>query len=143
VEDRLEGYRRALAAHGIPWDPALVKRNPHTVDSSEFVRASIRELFELPDPPTAIFSGTRNLETYRALRECGIRIPEDVSMIAFGDRDGENMLDVPLTALQHQHFTMGGQAASLLLELIDGARKSPVQITLDTPLIERGSCRKL
>ena len=60
---RLEGYRAALAAHAIAYDPAVVRLE---LGSSAASRAAAEELLELPDPPTALFAG-QNLVTIGAV----------------------------------------------------------------------------
>jgi LacI family transcriptional regulator len=140
---RLEGYRRALAAAGVPFDPALV-RNGEGHAHTGYIYA--RELLRAADPPTAIFCATDRtaMGAYDAIRECGLTIPRDVAVVGF---DNQTIISEcvrpPLTTLQLPHYEMGQWAVRYLLAHVrDGHRSGPlppIQETLPCPLIERAS----
>lgn len=77
---RLDGYRAALDAAGLPIDPALVVRAPLTREGSQ---VAARELLALPDRPTAVCASddVQALGVYDAAREAGLRIPADLSVV--------------------------------------------------------------
>ena len=74
-----------------------------------------------------------------ALGEVGLRVPEDVAFVGAGNIHYGDMLGVPLTTVSWSKSAMGQEAASLLLELIDG-KKRVRQITVAPELIVRRSC---
>lgn len=82
---RLAGYRRALAAAGIPFDPALVHNGNGDPDGG--YQGAIN-LLRTADPPTALFCATDRMAmgAYDAIRSLGYRIPDDVSVVGFDDQ---------------------------------------------------------
>ncbi len=137
---RLEGYRQAHAAHGVPYDPSLVRRGNSMADSG-YSRAL--ELMHLPDPPTALFCGSDRMAmgAYDALKELGASIPGDVAVRGFDDQDLiASYLRPPLSTSALPHYEMGQWAVSYLLERAEfGPEEHPIQHTMHCPLIERAS----
>lgn len=79
---RLEGYKQALDAHGLAFDSSLLRYGDGTADGGY---RCATELMRVPDPPRAIFCGNDPMAmgAYQALKERGIRIPEDVAVVGF------------------------------------------------------------
>ncbi len=76
---------------------------------------------------------------YEALDQLGLRCPQDVSVIGFNDMPFVDRLRPPLSTIRFAHHQMGVEAATLLLERIDGAG-GPVKIRYLAPeLVVRGS----
>lgn len=73
-----------------------------------------------------------------ALREAGIRIPDDVSLVGFDDLPFSAMIG--LTTVKQQAFELGGAALALAIDLAQGRRRGPQSVILSTSLIIRGSC---
>jgi len=134
---REQGYRQALEAAGIPFDPDLVRvggyRAAETTDAA-------RELLTLPHRPTAIFSAN-DLSAIRVLeiaRELGLRVPEDLSVVGF-DNVPEAANAVPaLTTVAQPLHQMGAEAVRLLLELLRG-RTDEEHLLLPATLVVRAS----
>jgi LacI family transcriptional regulator len=136
--DRLNGYRRALAEHDIRFDRELVR--PGNWEPSAGYEMT-RVLMALERPPDAIFCANdlMALGCFDALRELGRRIPEDVAVIGFDDRDIAQTMRPPLTTLLLPHREMGAIAASILIEAAGGLATGPTQIKVECPLVERSS----
>lgn len=137
--DRLKGYRQSLAAADLSFDPALV-RNGNWEPSSGYQLT--RELMALPKPPTAIFCANdlMAIGCYDALREMNLKIPGDVAVIGYDDRETARYMHPPLTTVVLPHFEMGATAVETLLDAT--ARRPtarPPQIKEEGPLIERQS----
>lgn len=143
---RLEGYRKALDAAGIEFDPALV-----VSDESETwggYRAA-RELLDRPDRPTALFAYNDRMAmgAYRAAAELGMRIPGDLSIVGFDDQQLITRGLYPeLTSVALPHYDMGYWAAATLCELLDDQfsdsepRPGPVApLLMQCPLVRRDS----
>src|SRR3712207_6806181 len=83
---RLEGYERALEAQGLTFDDSLMTYGDGTA-SSGYQRAA--DLMRVSDPPTAIFCGNDPMAmgAYEALKERGLRIPEDVAVVGFDNQE--------------------------------------------------------
>ena len=138
ARDRIRGYRRALAEHDILYDPALVR--PGNWEPSSGYAGTVA-LLDLPDPPTAIFAASdmMALGVYDALKERGLRIPADVSVVGYDDREIARFMRPPLTTVVLPHTAMGHQAVEALLDgqALPGLRQP--QIKVECPLVDRES----
>lgn len=140
ARQRTAGYRAALAAAGIPWDPALLVRGDFRKESGQ---AATQRLLSLERPPTAIFAGNdlMALGAWKAILEHGLRVPRDVALVGFDDVALLALAEVPLTTVRQPRHAMGRRAVELLIEQMgkaDGA--SGRVVTLPTELVIRGSC---
>ena len=90
-QHRLSGYRQALAAAGVDYDPGLVRRGPFGPANAEALAA---ELLALPDRPSAIFaaSDTQAMGVLTAADRCGIAVPGQLSVIGFDDIESAALL---------------------------------------------------
>lgn len=136
---RLAGYRRAHDEAGVPFDPELVREGDgHT----EAGRRLAGDLLDRSDPPTAIFCATDRMAmgAYDAIKDRGLRIPQDVSVIGFDDqRYIADALSPALTTYALPHAAMGAWAVARLLDAANGAGPEPEQVRLRCPLVERDS----
>ena len=136
--DRLKGYRQALSSSDMAFDPGLVRAgNWEPVSGYEMTRA----LMALQDPPDAIFCANDSMAVgcYDALRELGLHIPTDISVIGFDDREIAQSMRPPLTTLELPQREMGAIAASILIDTAGGLGPNPSQIKVECPLVERAS----
>jgi LacI family transcriptional regulator len=142
TRDRLKGYRQALASHDLPFDSDLVR--PGNWEPSSGYEET-QALMALRRPPDAIFCANDLMAVgcYDALRELGLRVPSDVSVIGYDDRDLAQHLHPPLTTLVLPHREMGAIAAELLIDSAGGMRVGPTQIKVECPLVERSSVAPL
>jgi LacI family transcriptional regulator len=137
---RLEGYKQALAAYEVPFDPSLVRSGNTMADSG--YRYTL-ELMRLPEPPTALFCGTDRMAmgAYDALKGLGLSIPGDVAVRGF---DNEELiapyLRPPLSTSALPHYEMGQWAVQYLIEHAKAPPDDPpVQHVIHCPLVERAS----
>ena len=135
---RLKGYRQALATADLPFDPALVR--PGNWQPLSGYEATL-DLMRAAAPPTAIFCGNdlMALGCYEALRELSLRVPEDVAVMGYDDREFAQHIHPPLTTVLLPHFEMGVAAAELLFDLIENPSARPAQLKVECPIVERGS----
>lgn len=141
VRKRLEGYRAAIEAHGIAYDPTLViEKEPTLVDGRE----AMQRLLTRPEPPTAVFAASDVLAigALAAIRDKGLRVPRDISLAGFDDIDFAAFCDPPLTTIRVPAHEIGQMAVKVLLELADGDLTQPRRYRLDTDLVIRASCRE-
>ncbi len=136
--DRLKGYRQALSSNDIPFDPDLVK--PGNWEPSSGYDMT-RELMTLDTPPDAIFCANDMMAVgcFDALRELGLIVPGDVSVIGFDDREIAQFTRPPLTTLILPQYEMGETAAELLIDTVGGRQAGPTQIKVECTLVERES----
>jgi len=135
--DRRQGYHLSLRAAGIEPDPTLDVKGDFTVAGA--IRAT-GELLRHPEPPTAIFAACDEMAmgAMTVLREAGLRVPEDVSVIGIDDHDMAAV--VGLTTVAQPAAEQGQLAASMLLEQLYGGNEAPqVPTVLPTRLVVRGS----
>jgi DNA-binding LacI/PurR family transcriptional regulator len=105
-------------------------------------RAAVRELLGRPDPPSALVvaNNLMALGALQAIRDCGLRVPSDISVIAVDNPDWAELLDPPLTVLAQPIRPMATQAAELLIRRAAGEEFEPVHQVYPLELIIRASC---
>jgi LacI family transcriptional regulator len=101
-KDRLKGYRQAHASADLPVDPELI-RNGNWEPSEGYHHT--HDLMDLPAPPTAIFCANdmMALGCYEALKERGLRIPQDVAVMGYDDREVARYIHPPLSTVVLPH----------------------------------------
>ncbi|MGX7828095.1 LacI family DNA-binding transcriptional regulator [Actinokineospora sp. 24-640] len=135
---RLDGYRAGLETAGLTLDPALVVQGEFDYESG--FRAGER-LFELPDPPTAVFacSDQMALGVYEALRRRGLRVPQEVSVVGFDDLPESRWSSPPLTTVRQPMVEMGKLAVRTVHRLVRGEPLDSPRVELATELVIRDS----
>ncbi|MFI5915772.1 LacI family DNA-binding transcriptional regulator [Dactylosporangium sp. NPDC051541] len=137
---RLEGYRAALTAAGVPLRPDLVAAE---VSDARGGHRAATALLRRPDRPTALFcfNDRMAMGAYRAAQECGLRIPQDLSVVGVDNQEliAEG-LHPGLSTVALPHYEMGAWAVTTTIGLIErGAGPAAAQTTMPCPLLERGS----
>lgn len=142
---RLNGYRRALRAGGLPVRPEYIRTaetNAALVGRQVGYAGSL-ELLDMPAGPTAMLctSGTIAVGAFSALQERRVRIPDEVALVTFGDPEWAVLVQPPLTVVTQPTFELGQQAARILLDQLSGkvSEAVPMQIILEPQLRVRGS----
>lgn len=140
--DRLRGYFEAHEAHGLQIDESLVVEG--RFDQSVAHDNMMRRMLQ-PDPPTAIFalSNMMTLGVLMALKELGLSVPGDVSVVGIDDLDFAQIMNPPPTVVAAPVLEMAKASIAALLDEID--RKTPPSgnRTVFAPkLIVRDSCAR-
>lgn len=139
AQDRLAGYRAALAEAKLDYDDRLVAEGNWTPTSGF---EATRKLLSLEEPPTAIFCQNDKMAMgcFNAINEAGLRIPADLSVVGYDDDELSRHLRPQLTTLELPHRPMGAWAIAQL------ARKTPAGRhrihKVGCTLIERASTAK-
>jgi DNA-binding LacI/PurR family transcriptional regulator len=137
-QDRLEGYRLALAEADIRNDSALEA-------AGEFDQAAARyavdQLIEKKVGFDAVFaaSDAMALGAMSAIRHAGLRVPEDVAIVGYDDSPLALSSDPPLSSVRQPIEEMGREMARALLAQLGPSRQVPRSVVLATELIVRGS----
>jgi LacI family transcriptional regulator len=142
AQDRLKGYRRALATADIPFDPDLVVEGDWSASAGY---AATVKLLALKDKPTAIFcqNDRTAIGCYEALKEAGLHIPQDISVVGYDDEEIARHLFPPLTTSILPHLAMGQWAIEQLeTPPTPGHGRYPIT-KLECPLVERESVTQL
>jgi LacI family xylobiose transport system transcriptional regulator len=135
---RLDGYRAAMDAAGVPVDPELVRAS---ILYEEGGLRDGRELLRLPDPPTAVVTANdlQAVGVYEAARQAGVRIPADLSVVGFDDLPFTQWTGPPLTTVRQPLVDMGATAARMVLSLASGQQLAHTRVELATSLVVRQS----
>lgn len=142
AKDRLKGYRQALATAGVPFDEALTRDGDW---SSGLGFEQTLSLMHEPSPPTAIFCANdlTAIGAIEALKQLGLRVPEDVSVMGYDDQEIARHTHPPLSTIVLPNYELGRWAVETLLQEHEnheaGAPLRKRVVKLDGPLIERTS----
>ncbi len=137
---RFEGYREAMRSAGLRINPDWIRDGEFTYKSGA---DAAREIFSLDAKPTAIFSSNDDMAMgiISAARECGLSIPDDISVCGFDDVPSAKIVWPALTTVQQPVIAMGRQAAQLLLE--DAPETDQIIHNMEHKLIIRDSTRQI
>jgi LacI family transcriptional regulator, galactose operon repressor len=140
--ERVAGYKYALTAAGIAPNDDLIRYADFDPQSGY---AQTKSLLESGNKFTAIFVASDNVAmgVKAALREAGLRIPEDISLVSFDDIPWAQYADPPLTTVHLQAQEMARRACLVLMDLLQGKEPDAKQQIVDTHLVVRKSCRRL
>jgi LacI family transcriptional regulator len=138
TDERIEGYRMALAAAGIPFTTDLLAGGDFATGTGH---TAAQQLLDLADPPTAIFASNDNLAvgTMRAALERGLRIPDELSIVGFDDVVTAGDVFPPLTTVRQPLAELGRTAVEMLNRLVAGRETESLHLELATQLVIRAS----
>lgn len=137
-EDRLQGYIIGLQKHGIESKASLIRESDYTIAGG--YGAAEYFLEELDSPPTALLCSNDLMAVgvMAYLRQKGIQIPTDISVIGCDDIDVAGSLYPPLTTIVQPISKLGTIAAQLMLEYMS-ADELPPRVILHAQLVVRES----
>lgn len=138
--DRLQGYRNALEAARIRFDPALVAEGGFYEASG---LQAVGDLLATRKRFTAIFAANDQMAVGAALglSRHSLRVPEDVSLIGYDDLSSSLYSNPPLSSIHQSAYELGQQAVDVLLQMLAGDK--PVFEVPAPRLVSRESCRRL
>ena len=140
AKERFQGYTKALDRYGMELDKSLVCAGAITMEDGY---AAAKALLRRSPRPTAIFcySDFVAFGVMGAIREAGLRIPEDVAVVGYDDVQMSSCLEVSLTTVKIPKVELGKAALELLIELLrDGNNtEHPRGIKLPVELLVRQS----
>ena len=116
--ERLEGVRKALLEAHIPLPEEYVRHGGFSAEGG--YRAAL-EILQLPTPPTAVLA-CNNRMTFglmRALKDLGLKCPQDVSVLGFDEFDWYELFSPQLTTVVQPSYELGKQATEMLLQVIE------------------------
>ncbi len=140
AQDREEGYRTALRQRHVRIDENLILRGDFKQDSGYQLT---RKIMTRRPRPTAIFAANNFIAigALQALREVGLRVPEDMALVCMDDIPHVSEIDPFLTVAVQPAYEMGATAARLLIERLTARRNlRPREVVLPPTLIIRRSC---
>lgn len=136
---RLLGYKKALLENSIAYDEKLIGIGNFTPQSGFEV---MQKLLSLKKLPTAVFvaSDVVAFGVMGAIREKGMKIPQDMALAGFDNVNLSKYVDPPLTTVNLPGFDIGKNVANLLINIIEKNENKNKKIILEAHMVIRRSC---
>lgn len=140
--EQYKGYKQALMDYGIDANKNFVKYGDFSLDNSYNI---VKSLIEEDNLPTAIFatSDVMAIGAINALKDSGLNVPEDVSVVGFNDIRLASIYRPKLTVIHQPLYNIGTVAAKMTIDYINGNESEDNIIILPHSLIERESCKAI
>jgi LacI family transcriptional regulator len=144
INDRFTGYKMAMANAGLKYSELN-----YIIDEDYTARENgynaVKKLLELNNNITAIFAcnDAMAIGVMQFLKEKGIAIPQDISVIGFDDVEADLSLDPPLSTVSVPKHEMGIEVMKLMAELLKNRDATKKKVLVPVELIERGSVTEL
>lgn len=135
--DRKEGYLKALVERGRNVDETLIIDSDFTEAGGYYAMQQL-----LPAKPDAIFAASdlMAIGAMRAVRDAGLKIPQDIAFIGFDDIPPAKQHDPQLTTIRQPIIQFGFNAVEILIDLIENGIEPARRIMMETELIIRDTC---
>jgi LacI family transcriptional regulator len=116
---RIQGYSQALSEHHIPLQEMLIRGGDYTEAGGY---QGMKELLSLPTRPRAVFAANdlMAMGAMLAVREAGLRVPQDIAIAGFDDIPAAKLVDPPLTTVTQFQEQIGRRATEMLFDRING-----------------------
>lgn len=140
ARDRHAGFRAAMKDAGLRVNAAWVK-DANLSEESGY--RAMKEILRAPRRPTAVFAGN-DVVAYgaaQAIKEAGLSIPRDISLVGFDDDLASRYFNPPLTTVTNPAPGLGAEAARLVISLLKSRPVPRTRSVLPTTLAVRESCR--
>jgi len=136
--ERHEAFLQTLSDFGQPARPEHVRLSDFRVAGGY---KSMAGLLDEQIPPTAVFCANNliSIGALRLLRDRGVAIPDELSIVGFDDLDLSELLNPPLTVIDRATFALGSSAAELLRARLAAPDREQQHLTLPVQLVVRGS----
>jgi Transcriptional regulators len=137
---RLETYKTALERYNIVAEDKYISTGVERYEQGGYLRMS--ELLKLDRKPSAVFAVTDSMAigAIRAIKESGLKVPDDISIIGFDDIAVSSFMEMPLTTVLQPKFEIGRISSELLVNRInDKGSKFTQTIVLKPELIIRST----
>jgi LacI family transcriptional regulator len=141
-EDRIAGYVQSVQEKGLEPDERLMYEI--TMGGTDLT-VPVRQMLQLEHPPTAIYCTTHRVtfNLLNGLKQLKIQVPEEISLVGFGDYDVSALMTPPMTSVYQPIYEMGKTAVLVFEQLLNAPEYKKQQITLPTRVIVRQSTKAL
>lgn len=139
TEDRIAGYLDGMRRNNLPALPEyLVSGDSTDAGAAE----AFATLLALATPPTALVVGNNRMTigAMRGARSAGVRIPQDLALVAFDDFDWADLFHPRLTVIAQPTHALGTQAAELVFSRLDNPDSPVRQVVMRPTFMHRDSC---
>ncbi len=141
AKERLNGFKRALKKYSIRYDSRLV------VESGFHEDGGFKAMLKLLEPgvndrPEAVVAvnDPAAFGAMKAIKESGLKIPEDIAIVGFSDDIRAELMPAPLTTVRQPAYDVGRAAAKKLIAHIENSKESIENLTIESELVLRRSC---
>lgn len=141
AQERFLGYRQGLQNNNLDYNEEWVI---DTYFSEKGGYTAMKQLLAADKAPEAVFcqSDVIAIGAINAIKDVGLNVPADFSIIGFDDILVSKYISPPLTTIKQDTYLMGQKTAELLLEFIEGNNNHVLPVILPTELIVRDSCQE-
>jgi LacI family transcriptional regulator len=138
-EERFIGFTKAVKHYNLSLPELYIAPLPRYSEDLAFERT--RQLLNLPEPPTALFTynGTCTLSAYKAVKEKGLTIPKDITLLGFDNYPWTSLVSPALAVFEQPIEAMAAAAVDMVLSQIEG-NANVSRKRFPATLIERESC---
>jgi len=140
--DRLAGYEAALREAGIAFDEALICHGNFSLEAGY---AGAQKMLALAERPSALFCENDEMAigALKRIRQAGLRVPEDISVVGFDDIPMAAFCDPPLTTISQPAEAFGAKAVEMLIALIEKRPLAERHVVLPFELTPRSSTARI
>ena len=140
TQERIEGYRSALEAHNVPFNPELVVYGTYQIETGH---QPVRELMKKGLNFTAVLCGNDLIAigAMKALKELNKPIPQEVEVVGFDNVKVGELVEPALTTIEQPIESLSEQAVKTLLQLIEGKDPIDQSIRLDARMVLRDTTK--
>jgi len=138
ARERVLGAQQAIAASGLDVASMSIVETDYSIQNG---RNAFKQIAGEGSLPSLVICGNDVLAVgaIQAAKDAGLDVPGDVSITGFDDIELATVISPALTTVHVPHRQMGQLAGDTLFDLVKGAAAEPVQIELETHLVERES----
>ena len=138
TDDRRLAYVLFMRQNQIPYED-LIKEDEYTTSSGYKM---MNEMLEGNIIPTAVYAASDAIAigAIKAIKEKGLRVPEDISIIGFNDNDMSEFTEPPLTTMHAPSYDMGQHGANLVYVAGNLDIKTPLKVMIPCTMVKRSSC---
>lgn len=139
--ERQQTYENAMVEAGLIVDQSLIEESAYSVESGYDSMKTI--LDRVSKAPTAVIAGNDHMAigAIKAIKENGLSIPADISVIGYDDIEFAKHVSPSLTTVKVNQYTMGTIAATMVIDLIEGHINANHKMTMDYEFIIRDSTK--
>lgn len=139
TDERRIGFLEGVRRNGCDRDEALVVSGE---SSSQPAERAMQQLLDLAEPPTALVAGNNAMSVgaLRHLKHKGVRVPDDLAVVAFDDFEWAELMASPLTCVAQDWTEIGRGAVELLARRLDDPEADVISRRVPTTLQVRNSC---
>lgn len=137
---RLEGFKKALEKNNIEFNNKLVIYGDNSMEGGY---NSFKKLLEIARPPFGLLccSDFIAIGVLKSIREHGLKVPEDVSLVGYDDVELLDYLEPPLSTVKQARYSIGAQGAEIIIKMLEDSTryKHKYEVVLEPELIIRKS----